>query len=531
MATCSHTYDLGPNQLNKPEYYVELTEKHLSDFEIWNSLCSNERYDMVLYLCEQYLNRKVLPVIPSEVITVLFTVASIGDYNKGTLIRKADPFDNGRESLSNRCLRLLETLVNALHEYDTSVYDLHDLELLRCQFFYFVDSIEPKNGRALILDPINDRNSSTTPRRPFKYLSPSFYDDSPLFAKPLYGSYINLIEDGNMVFKTPMLQLILSQEGSFWNSLCWALSAMHYNNNTSSSDDNVVNNSNSVNANCSNSNEQLARTWLLIFKLLFSIYDLRQGYFMDAKEVSTKHSPVYRLLLAVDKKKHLKGLLEYLFVGCVESPVLYPVCPLPDDNSGSNLYSCQFQVNEYLRMELSMCLRKDILCLFLKSIRSFENIPVSPPLTHELFYDAITDTLYNDLKIGNFKQFLITWDLEEDRDILATFIEKIINKAFSSVESKRKFKIVSKLSDVDAITNELTILLRGMGKFAAFNRSPNSKRRMQLDFCILLLGKLIVASHPSERFDRFHKFLFTIKSSGKSSVGLKDLTLIFKRYE
>ncbi|CDO92075.1 unnamed protein product [Kluyveromyces dobzhanskii CBS 2104] len=386
MATCSHTYDLGPNQLNKPEYYVELTEKHLSDFEIWNSLCSNERYDMVLYLCEQYLNRKVLPVIPSEVITVLFTVASIGDYNKGTLIRKADPFDNGRESLSNRCLRLLETLVNALHEYDTSVYDLHDLELLRCQFFYFVDSIEPKNGRALILDPINDRNSSTTPRRPFKYLSPSFYDDSPLFAKPLYGSYINLIEDGNMV-------------------------------------------------------------------------------------------------------------------------------------------------NEYLRMELSMCLRKDILCLFLKSIRSFENIPVSPPLTHELFYDAITDTLYNDLKIGNFKQFLITWDLEEDRDILATFIEKIINKAFSSVESKRKFKIVSKLSDVDAITNELTILLRGMGKFAAFNRSPNSKRRMQLDFCILLLGKLIVASHPSERFDRFHKFLFTIKSSGKSSVGLKDLTLIFKRYE
>ena len=514
MASQSHKYDLGRNELNKPDYYVELTEKHLSNFEIWNSLCSNESYDMLLYLCEQYLNMGRFPVIPSEVIAVLFTLASIGDHNKGSLIKKADPFDTGRELLTRRSMKLLETLLDILQTFDTDLYEIYDLELLRCQFFYFIDSIRPENGRALVLDPLNAQSSRAT-RRSFKLSSRSAEGGSLLSVEPLYGSYINLIGDDTSVFKTTMVHSALSQEGSFWNGFSWALSTFmigHENEDQKTDWD-----------------YELAKAWLSVFKLIFIIYELRQDYYIDSKTETIEKSPIFRLLEAVDKKNQLKGLVQYLFVGCVECEILYPVSPSLNDPSTSNASFNQFHEDKDYRAAFSMDVRKDTLCVFVRFLDRYERHLQSYPFTLDALYGTIVDALYSDLKISSFKQFFLSCDVEKDRNLITTLVEKLLNKAFSNVEPRRTFNIVNKMSNFEEVTSELMKLLRAIDRSAAFNRSRISKRRIQMDFCIIILTRLIITTHPQGNFEELLRVLTTFAKSPNSFMDVKDVIPLFEQ--
>lgn len=506
MASTSREYVVEDKEAKRPAYYVEVTDKQISDFEIWNSLCANEGYEVVVYICEQYLNSGQIPVISSEIISVLFTLASVDEDVNRSLLRKADPLDHGRESLPARSLRLLDTLISHLVSFDHEKFDLYNLELLRCQFFYFIDGLIPTKGRSWICSPPEYNKSN-------KIIWP-FTDNAfmPQSNVPLYASYINLIDDNRVVFKSMMINRLLSQNGSFWNTLSWTLSCF-------STEENFV---------IRSFNER----WLSIFNLLFDVYSLRQDYYMRYESSNLRTSPLFKVFWAVDHKYISKGLLEYLFVGCNEKESLYPIPPPPNEAVLGVEHVIHFTYNRSYKLSMSMKLRKKIIGLFLDLFPTLKNdINVDLPRKEDIL-DILADTMYNDLKIEPFKHFMISCysnrkDNDDDSMFLPQLVERIINKAFINVNRQKQFAIVDNLHDIAKITSELVQLLKATNKYAAFNRSRSMKRREKIDFCIITVAKLMTTTHSIKKFQDYSSFLSTIKTFAHSSAGLKDLELFF----
>ena len=144
-------------------------------------------------------------------------------------------------------------------------------------------------------------------------------------------------------------------------------------------------------------------------------------------------------------------------------------------------------------------------------------------------YGTIVDALYSDLKISSFKQFFLSCDVEKDRNLITTLVEKLLNKAFSNVEPRRTFNIVNKMSNFEEVTSELMKLLRAIDRSAAFNRSRISKRRIQMDFCIIILTRLIITTHPQGNFEELLRVLTTFAKSPNSFMDVKDVIPLFEQ--
>lgn len=521
MASKSHTYVQGKNEKGLPEYYVDVTEEHLFKFELYNSLCSNDAYDLAIYLCEQALNRGEIPILPSEVITLLVTLASVGSLNEEIVTMRGDPFNPGRSPLPSRSLRLLNRLYEIVNDFDTERYPIHDLELLRCQFFHFVDRITARKGRSLI-------SESPVKRSVAKHLRGNTVLDLPIFeegiaqeSKEMYSSYINLMDIHTQVLKTTMINKVLSQAGALWNCIGWALSA-------SMKDDGA---------------EYISgRKWLSIIQLLLQLYDIRQEYYMNFEMrlvmhentcdpvCALKRSPMFRFFDALDCRNIFQGLVDYIFVDCITRNSLHPISPFLHELSSVNADNYLYKETQDSKLATTMNTRRYILYLFFKFLDQAEQHTklASLEINRSDCYKYMVDTLYVYTPIKDFRHFFLTRNIAFDFNLLSVLIELHLKRALDNLRLNNGINILGSINDVNHFSKEFLRLINITANSNLLNRVRSSERRMQVDHCIIVLARLATFLHGTKQFKSLPNFKAVIKTKINTQPGLNDLLYIFK---
>ena len=193
-------------------YLVDLTERHLLDFEVLNSMYLLNNYDHLMYFLESQLDissgnstPKSLVVPPYDILLVLLTLATVSEHYRDEQLGNNDRYNATRIPLNKRAIGLLRKYLIILLEFDVSRYNRYDLELLRCQVFLMVDNI------------LNGGHPYTVCEKE------SVGQGNGRFSSP-YSSYVTCMKNKQDVLGNTFLNIKLnSSNTAFLNAILWSL--------------------------------------------------------------------------------------------------------------------------------------------------------------------------------------------------------------------------------------------------------------------------------------------------------------------
>lgn len=266
MVSChkSTEYVIGKNIDGLPHYFVKLTKKRLSHFDVQNSMVLLNSYDNLLLFLESQLYESTivnstdsegdtltksqgLPIPPFDVIMVLFTLVSISSHYLEPQLNQNNPYNITKIDLNKRATKILNMFIHILKDFNTDLYSQYDLELLRCQFFLALDLLTCRSRvlshNRFIFHLNQDNNSSAMEE----------------FLKNPYKSYVSFLDKKGKVFNNPLIYLIFNKRDKFLNFFLWSLA------NSLSSDVVLYTDAREI--------------WIPLMNILLDLYDLRQNIF------------------------------------------------------------------------------------------------------------------------------------------------------------------------------------------------------------------------------------------------------------
>ncbi|CAB4251858.1 similar to Saccharomyces cerevisiae YML023C NSE5 Essential subunit of the Mms21-Smc5-Smc6 complex [Maudiozyma barnettii] len=421
----STEYVNGWNKENNdiPHYLVDLTERHLSNFEVLNSLALLQNYENLFTFieCQVYENLitgsvQTLLVPPFDIWLIILTVATVSTASKDEVLRENDVYNASRIPLNKRAIKILHVYSDILTKFNVKKYNQYDLELLRCQIFIVVDTLLPQTNRNVF-----GRASGRTLRN--QVYSPTFGE-----LKNPYLSYRDCLQLIDNVLGNKLINTKFSQPGEMINTFIFTLS-------------------NSLQGNFDNNGQFLnvIESWLPIFSFLLDMILLRQNYFIK-NEIGKSgsaitptlftqqliESPISKFLRIINSVQFTERFIECIFIDC------------PDKNKRSNFVNevntdnvlklsstyvtRTFYPPEYV-LQCSMRLRRQFtfLAFHLLSIVPSGHVMVSPKLNIQTLIRDISLELRSLIDISHFQAFLSPENLERDIVFIPLLAEGVFN--------------------------------------------------------------------------------------------------------
>lgn len=457
MVSChkSTAYVVGENTDGFPHYFVKLTKRQISHFDVQNSMVLLDSYDNLLFFLESQLyetslvnnidsergtimKSQELPIPPFDVIMVLFTLVSVSNHYLEPQLNQNNPYNITRIDLNKRAAKILNMFIHILKDFDTDLYTQYDLELLRCQFFMALDLL---TCRSRVLKHnrftfhLNHDNSSSALEE---------------FLKNPYKSYVSFLDKKGKIFNNPLIYLIFNRRDKFLNIFLWSLS-------NSLSNDMVL-------------YTDAREIWIPLMNILLDLYDLRQKYFLKNEVIKMRkqlfvqklmESPLSQFFSFVNRVENFSlTLIEYIFVNCefttntnIDKDWIKPV--FFKENHFVKGYINRFKYNKKFQLQESMKLRKKILshCFqLLLALPPNHVMPLMKMKTEEVL-SSIALLLQNFSDLEQFKAFFQIYDLKMELAFMPLVIEKTINKLTADMCWK-PFDLVNRIISLTDFINE-----------------------------------------------------------------------------
>ncbi|SCW02788.1 LAFE_0F14290g1_1 [Lachancea fermentati] len=515
MASSSHEFTVGDEKECLPHYHVELTEDYLLEFEMLNSLCSVESYDQLFFFFESNMNRRRLPVPPSDVIIVILTLAAMGEHYKDRALRAKDPYNVARVGIPVRAVKLLRGLLRILEEFEVELYDRYALELLRCQFLIVSDHLSPA-----AVNPKTFRNERDPQKRRktnsgvLLESTKSMKDADQSWFSNNYSSYVSVLDHKSKILNCTPLTAKLSQEGEFWNCVAWALY-------TSMSE---------------NPHEYYCgRAWLPILEVIFDLYDLRHAYFMNFeldKDQNTRglsrsleKCPILGVFKVLSSQNLQTALCDYLFIGCKYSLMgkILVHSPYHNEIDTSTTYISHNDVSNEYKLKKTMALRRQILRLFFKLLQSLSpGVNIIPHVDEDCFFKDLAETLQSFESSEQLKSFFFTSTINLDISFLPMLAQHTLKQITGQLGFEVDMFIADNLGGDDVVLKELleefTI---GLPRFNPDYEEPREKVYKSIeicDLCVVVLLRYLIYVHGTaalKKVDVFEGFLKAVKDNDK----------------
>ncbi|KAK5779172.1 Smc5-Smc6 complex subunit NSE5 PWA37_004027 [Arxiozyma heterogenica] len=432
MVSChkSTEYVIGKNIDGLPHYFVKLTKKRLSHFDVQNSMVLLNSYDNLLLFLESQLYESTivnstdsegdtltksqgLPIPPFDVIMVLFTLVSISSHYLEPQLNQNNPYNITKIDLNKRATKILNMFIHILKDFNTDLYSQYDLELLRCQFFLALDLLTCRSRvlshNRFIFHLNQDNNSSAMEE----------------FLKNPYKSYVSFLDKKGKVFNNPLIYLIFNKRDKFLNFFLWSLA------NSLSSDVVLYTDAREI--------------WIPLMNILLDLYDLRQKYFLKNEVIKMRkqlfvqqlmQSPLSQFFSFVNRIENFSlTLIEYIFVNCETTnntnidrdwvkPIFYK------ENEFVKGYVNRFKYNKQFQLQEAMKLRKKILSHCFQLLLALPPNHVMPlmKMKPEEILSHIAVFLQKFTDLDQFKAFFQIYDLQMELAFMPLVIEKTINK-------------------------------------------------------------------------------------------------------
>ncbi|SMN17944.1 similar to Saccharomyces cerevisiae YML023C NSE5 Essential subunit of the Mms21-Smc5-Smc6 complex [Maudiozyma saulgeensis] len=424
----STEYTSGWNETNNdgsdtPHYLVDLTERHLSNFEILNSLALLQNYENLFTFieCQVYGNLvtgsvQALLVPPFDIWLIILTIATVSTASKDEILRENDTYNPSRIPLNKRAIKLLHVYSSILTNFNVKKYNQYDLELLRCQIFIVVDTLLPQTDGNIFAS-----TSGRTLRN--RVYSPTFGK-----LKNPYLSYRDCLQQIDNVLGNKLINAKFSQPGEMINTFIFTLS-------------------NSLLGNSDDNTEFLnvTESWLPIFNFLLDMILLRQNYFIEnetAKAGSTIsptlftqqliESPISKFLRIINSAQFTERFIEYIFIDCPDKKKQSSFVNEVNSNNVLRLSSTYvtrtFYPPEYV-LQRSMSLRRQFtfLAFHLLSIVPGGHTMISPKVDIQTLVQAISVELCSLIDISDYQAFLFSDNLERDIVFIPLLAEAVFN--------------------------------------------------------------------------------------------------------
>lgn len=412
------------NDENVPHYFIELTEAHLENFEILNSLCTLNNYESLLTYIESQLDNAVvigsdksLLVPPIDVWVILLTLATVTTISKNELLSENDPYNVSRIPLNKRAVKLLSIYNEILKNFNTDEFNRYDLELLRCQLFLTIESIIPQRSEFI--------RATRKTRFGNKFQNNIIFEE----LKNPYRSYKDSLKQNDNVLGNKMLNRKLTQHGQLIDTILSTLS-------------------NSL-CNPSQDNESLflnaQESWMPLINFILDLILMRQNYFVEneiaingSKVSATKYtqqlmkSPVARFLSIIDSYNFSKRFAEYIFINCYDhSDHSFGHDPFNGSNNiqVSNIFVPRICYPLEYRIGNAMELRRKLIniCFHLLSVVPEGHKLLLRGIETEYLVKNLTAELCNFTDLKYFQIFLFTEHFKRDIIFLPLLAEEILN--------------------------------------------------------------------------------------------------------
>lgn len=487
MVSCHKAtqYVRGENTDGLPHYLVQLTKKHISNFDAQNSMVLLDSYDSLLYFLESQLyiaplplhdNNQIhqkLPIPPFDVVLILFTLVSLSDHYLEPPSRQNNPYNMTRMDFNKRAIKILTTFIQILKNFDTNLYSQYDLELLRCQFFIALDLLTQKS-RVL---------SHNTFR--FHLSKNEKSSEKEAFLNNPYKSYVTFLDKKGKIFNNPIIHLILNRRDKILNMVLWTLSNSLSENTTLYTDSREV--------------------WIPFMNILLDLYDLRQKYFLKNEMVKMRkslfvqklmQSPLSQFFSFVNSIENFSlTLIEYIFISCE-----YRNNSKNDDNWIKPLYYKEdemvktfvprFVISKKYQLQETMKLRKKLLyhCFqLLLTLPPNRTMPLLRMETEEIL-SSISSILFNFTNLDQFQAFFQVYDLEMELAFMPLVIEKTINELTMDT-CKKPFDLVNRIISMTQFIKEwISVIERYM--LISIDDTTNQSQYLQLrkvEICLYYL--------------------------------------------
>ena len=426
-----------------PHYFVNLSEKHLYNFEILNALTLLGNYENLLTFIELQVqkvltvdkDKQELLVPPFDVWIILLTIGTVTNVSKDQVLNDSDVYNQSRISLNKRALKLLSIYNRILIDFDTKKYSQYDLELLRCQIFLVLDTILPRTeGRTI--------GSSMIRTLRVKMYSPAYTE-----LRNPYSSYKDCLQQLDSVLGSKLIHKKLTQPGEMANLLLFTFS-----NSLPMQQDNKV------------QFLTVYETWISFFPLLFEMISLRQNYYIENETTKVDapiepvlfiqrliESPIARYFRVINSTQFIERFIEYVFVDCPDDKNQTRFVNEANDPKSFNISSTYMDRTFYppdYTVECSMRLRRHFAFLgfhLLSVVPNGCNL-ISPRMETNKFISEMASELYYLRDVTHFESFLLSDNLE--RDII--FIPLLLETVFKILLNER-----SELFDTDGYTKTI----------------------------------------------------------------------------
>lgn len=419
----TNTTDFDPDAAH---YFVNLSDKHLYNFEILNSLTLLENYENLLTFMELQTQkvlasddeRQELLVPPFDIWIILLTIGTATNVSKDQVLKESDVYNQSRVSLNKRAIKLLNIYSRILIDFDTNKYSQYDLELLRCQIFIVLDAILPRTeGRTV--------SSSMSRTLRVKIYSPAYCE----LQNP-YSSYKDCLQQLDSILGNKIIHKRLTQPGEMANLLLFTFS-------------------NSLSKQQDNKAQFLSvyESWMSIFPFLFEMILLRQNYYIenetsrDSSPIAPAlfvqkliESPIARYFRVINSSQFVQRFIEYIFIDCPDHKNQTHFVNEINDPKSFNISSTYMDRIFYppgYAINCSMGLRRQFafLAFHLLSVVPNGCNLISPRMEINKFINEMALELYSLQEITHFESFLMSDNLE--RDVI--FIPLLLETVFKSI--------------------------------------------------------------------------------------------------
>ncbi|CAI4047812.1 Smc5-Smc6 complex subunit NSE5 SKDI_13G1130 [Saccharomyces kudriavzevii IFO 1802] len=475
-------------------YFVELTERHLLAFEMLNSMCLLENYDHVLLFLECQLDKsRNLAVIPFDIMLVLFTLSTSSEYCKEPMLRANDPYNVSRETLSRRALKILQKYLAILKDFDAEQYNLHDLELLRCQFFLAIDTLTPRKQKWSFDRFRRTKSENDVAYRPNASADPELEPSNTI--KNPYRSYISCLEQTHTILGSRLLNLKLSEPGEFINMILWTL--------------------------CNSLQESVPlylsshEIWMPLLEIIIDLFNFRQDYFIHheiARNISKSlfiqrlsESPLATFFESLNTRNFANRFSEYVFINCnYRAPSENYATPVHPVYNGENTivetYIHRFKYSALYKSQKSLALRRKLIGSCFKLLL---RVPdgrrlITPRIIADDVIQGISRTLASFNDILQFKKFFMTENLSQESYFIPLLAEGTLSEIFKDTqECVVILTLVESLSDGVSFCSEVIDLVR----LKCFTFTEQSKRisyeesiliTEKCDVCLLVLLRYLL---------------------------------------
>ncbi|CCH60650.1 hypothetical protein TBLA_0D01430 [Henningerozyma blattae CBS 6284] len=521
QCSSSQSFVLGKERKNNPHYFVDLTEDILNVFDILNSMCILENYnDLLLYLESNLMSidHKKLVVPPFDVFMILLTVCTITPNYKNNIIQENDHYNTTLTLLNRRVQNILKMYIKIVKDFNTSKYEVYDLELLRCQLFLMVDSLIP--SKHTISTNNNKRKNKN-----------NSLEENKLFFPNKYESYVYCLDKNIETLGNTLLHLVFHKYGEFTNCILWTL----------------------VNS-MSNTNENFLTTieiWIPLLNIIFDILELRHEYFIMnelRKELpksifdELSESPLAKLFkMFVVSHNFSTRFCEYIFIECeglkTSNSLNYRPHPIyHGENTFNNTYVQRVNYSKRYKLEKSFIFRRRIISLCYKLVSDLprsKKLLSDPRMNKSTLTDHIVDSLLKLQDIVEFKTFFKSDDLLQDIGYLPYLAQKtffVIRDQVLYPETHNQYptfnrdteecNFVENFGEDDKFLEELLDLVEeSEDLFTNFNGQPFEKAFLLIEkskICLVTLIKYFLYLECNDTSDLNHILIDSLLNTCKS---------------